>query len=176
MCLQPTLTYFQRSFIHYLAQMIHILEKCGTSADPSLEQHLHTRLTDNMLTMSQQFSTAASFSLRATCWLRGVELVSFQQLPLTRQSLLRELQQSLNYIEKIRAEDFGDWESKTVHLTIGQNDTQLSGRDLVEIYAIPNFFFHMSMGYAILRQQGFDLGKGDFDGLHIYAPGFSFCS
>jgi len=41
-------------------------------------------------------------------------------------------------------------------------------------YAMPNFFFHLCMAYALLRAQGVPLGKPDFDGWHRYAPGFSF--
>jgi hypothetical protein len=35
-------------------------------------------------------------------------------------------------------------------------------------YALPNFFFHLSMVYALLRQQGLPLSKADFDGWHVY--------
>ena len=45
--------------------------------------------------------------------------------------------------------------------------------DYVHLFGVPNFF-HVTMGYAALRAAGVDAGKVRFDGLHAYAPGFSF--
>ena len=39
---------------------------------------------------------------------------------------------------------------------------------------MPNFFFHLTMGYAALRAAGVPLGKADFDGFHVYPEGFEF--
>ena len=44
------------------------------------------------------------------------------------------------------------------------------------MYALPNFFFHYSMVYAIARQAGVEIGKSDFDGYHDYPVGFTFMS
>ena len=166
--------YFQHSFIHYLKRMIAILEKFHSAYGDEFEDLLQKRLAKDMFPMGQQFSIAASFSMRACCWLRGVELVKFEQGPWTFTTLMRELTQTLTYINNVDAMDFTGWEEKSISLTIGQEASQLTGRDLVDIYALPNFFFHISMGYAILRQQGVPIGKGDFDGLHVYAPAFRF--
>ncbi|MGV7210836.1 DUF1993 family protein [Oxalobacteraceae bacterium A2-2] len=46
----------------------------------------------------------------------------------------------------------------------------------LHLYILPNFHFHLSMAYAIARQQGVALGKPDYDGYHAYPPGFSFVS
>jgi uncharacterized protein len=56
----------------------------------------------------------------------------------------------------------------------GDAELILPALDFVTRYALPNFFFHLSMAYAIARAAGVPLGKGDFDGWHAYAPGFSF--
>jgi uncharacterized protein len=49
-----------------------------------------------------------------------------------------------------------------------------TGADFLYLYGLPNFFFHLTMGYAALRAAGADLGKADFDGFHAYAAGFRF--
>lgn len=166
--------YFQHSFIHYLKRMIAILEKYEAIYGDEFENLLQARLAEDMFPMGQQFAIAASFSMRACCWLHGVDLVTFEKGPWTYKVLHSELEKTLAYITALKPQEFIDWENKCVSLTIGQNETQLSGKDLVDIYALPNFFFHLSIGYAILRQQGVDIGKRDFDGLHVYAPGFQF--
>ena len=46
----------------------------------------------------------------------------------------------------------------------------LDGATYATHYALPNFFFHLSMAYAILRHLGVAVGKPDFDGWHVYPP------
>ena len=49
-----------------------------------------------------------------------------------------------------------------------------TGLEFLQLYGLPNFFFHMTMGYAALRAAGVPLGKADFDGFHFYPEDFSF--
>jgi len=56
----------------------------------------------------------------------------------------------------------------------GFADLELVEPHFIHHYGLPNFFFHLSMVYAIARQQGVVLSKADFDGFHDYPNGFSF--
>jgi hypothetical protein len=49
-----------------------------------------------------------------------------------------------------------------------------TGAEFLHLYGIPNFFFHLTMGYAALRAAGVPLGKADFDGFHSYPADFRF--
>ena len=60
------------------------------------------------------------------------------------------------------------------HDRAGFADIVLPADEYLNLYILPNFYFHFGMAYAIARSQGAPLGKGDFDGSHSYAPGFSF--
>lgn len=51
----------------------------------------------------------------------------------------------------------------------GLEAVELPGRSFLTQYALPNFFFHVTTAYAILRHLGVGLGKGDYDGFHVYA-------
>jgi hypothetical protein len=62
----------------------------------------------------------------------------------------------------------------TVRTTAGFAGLALPGPEFLQLYALPNFFFHYSMVYAIARQAGAPIGKADFDGYHAYPPGFEF--
>lgn len=160
--------YFQRIFVYYLGRMITIMDKFHNAGCADFEQCLMRRLSEDMFPMWQQFTTAASFSMRACCWLQNAELIKFERQELTVASIIGELKKVLNYVNTLNANNFVGWEENVIDVCIGQKEYKLTGRELIELYALPNFFFHMSMGYAILRTNGFEIGKHDFDGLHIY--------
>ena len=58
--------------------------------------------------------------------------------------------------------------SRVIPHRAGQADLAQTGAEYLHLYGMPNFFFHMSMGYAALRASGLPLGKGYFDGYHRY--------
>lgn len=59
-------------------------------------------------------------------------------------------------------------ESLLVTDIAGEAEVHLSGNRFAHEYALPNFFFHLCMAYAILRHEDVPLGKADFDGFHLY--------
>ena len=56
----------------------------------------------------------------------------------------------------------------------GFADLEQDGASFLHLYGMPNFLFHVTMGYAALRAAGVALGKADFDGFHDYPAGFAF--
>ena len=74
----------------------------------------------------------------------------------------------------MKPDEFEGAESRRIQHRAGEADLDQSATEFLHLYGIPNFFFHLTMGYASLRAAGVPLGKGDFDGMHHYPPGFSF--
>ncbi|MEP4434332.1 MAG: DUF1993 family protein, partial [Hyphomicrobiales bacterium] len=70
--------------------------------------------------------------------------------------------------------DFKGSNQREIRHTAGMAELVQPAKDFVTLYAIPNFFFHLTMGYATLRSAGIEIGKGDFDGHHAYPSGFRF--
>ena len=95
-------------------------------------------------------------------------------MPRTWSNILQELDATLAYLAALPAAGFDDLAAARVETTAGFADLALPGPDYYLLYAVPNFFFHYTMVYAIARQAGVDIGKADFDGYHAYPPGFSF--
>lgn len=133
-------------------------------------QILTARLHPDMLPFAAQVNAAISFSLRGCCPLAGREVVSFNG----GGSLQQQIARTIAYLEAIPEQAFEGAAERLCHDRAGFADIALSGDEFLQLYILPNFYFHFSMAYAIARSGGADLGKGDFDGYHAYAPGFSF--
>ena len=158
-----------RLFLHYLGQLKQLLltvERFDAGAGSA-------RLHPTMFPLLQQARTAISFTLRTTCPLAGREIVSFGTDHDSFASVHAQLDATVAYLAAIPAEDFLA-PVPPVTTTAGFAGLALDGDDYFLMYAVPNFFFHYSMMYAIARQAGVPIGKADFDGFHQYPPGFSF--
>ncbi len=71
-------------------------------------------------------------------------------------------------------EAFEGAETRRVQHRAGFAELDQSGREYLTLFGMPNFMFHLSMAFAILRQNGVEIGKADFDALHDYPHGFRF--
>lgn len=136
----------------------------------SRPQILTARLHPDMLPFAAQVNAAISFSLRGCCPLAGREVVSFNDGDSLRQQVAR----TIAYLEAIPEQAFEGSGERLCRDRAGFADIALPGDEFLHLYILPNFYFHFSMAYAIARSCGAPIGKGDFDGYHAYAPGFSF--
>ena len=159
-------------FCHYLQQLKVIVEKIDrhSGGDNALLQH---SLHPGMLPLLAQLRTAANFSLRCCCPLSARPRITFDNGDDTYAGVQLQLTQTIDYLQAIPATDF-------IHATTiisdqaGFTKLHLPASEYAQLYALPNFFFHLSMAYAIARAAGVPLSKGDFDGYHQYPDGFSF--
>ena len=110
----------------------------------------------------QQFATAAGFSLRVACPLAGREVPNLPAALAPRLAVARAT------LGGMRPDEFLGAEDRRIRHSAGMADLDQSAGDFLYLYGLPNFFFHLTMGYAALRSAGVALGKADFDGLHAY--------
>ena len=136
----------------------------------SQPQILTARLHPDMLPFAAQVNAAISFSLRGCCPLAGLEVVSFSDAS----TLQEQIAQTIAYLAAIPAQRFDGRPDRLCMDRAGFADIALPADEFLHLYILPNFYFHFSMAYAIARSCGAPIGKGDFDGFHAYAPGFSF--
>ncbi|MFN3724176.1 MAG: DUF1993 family protein [Paracoccaceae bacterium] len=141
-------------FRHYLAQMAGIVDKAGRAA-------MTAQIADS-LTASEHFATAAGFTLRIACPLAGREVPNLPTALAPRMAVARAT------LGAMKPAEFEGAADRIIHHRAGLTDLDQSAHDFVFLYGLPNFFFHATMGYASLRASGVPLGKGDFDGFHVY--------
>jgi hypothetical protein len=161
-----------RLFLHYLRQLGAVL-KAVEAFDAGVAAR---RLHPDMFPLQQQARTAIGFTLRATCPLAGRDIVSFRDDDMSFASVRAELDRTMDYLAAIPDADFDGIGTLTVHTTAGFAELALPGWEYYQMYAVPNFFFHYAMVYAIARQAGVPVGKSEFDGYHRYPPGFAFAA
>lgn len=147
-------------FRHYLSRVQDIIEFAG----PGL---LSARIADTF-PAGQQFATAAGFALRIACPLAGREVPDLPQALAPRLAVARAT------LGAMRPEEFAGAEARRFRHVAGTAELDQSAEEFLYLFGLPNFFFHLTLGYAALRATGLELGKADFDGLHSYPVGFRF--
>lgn len=147
-------------FRHYLSRVSDIVAVAGPDA-------LDARIADSF-PARQQFATAAGFALRIACPLAGREVPDLPQGLGPRLAVARALLGSMT------PADFDGAETRIIRHQAGFAVLEQTGAEFLHLYGLPNFFFHLTMGYAALRAAGVALGKADFDGFHSYPADFHF--
>lgn len=147
-------------FRHYLSRVSDIVAVAGPDA-------LDARIADSF-PARQQFATAAGFALRVTCPLAGREVPDLPQALGPRLAVARAMLGAMTPAE------FEGAEARVIRHQAGFALLEQTGAEFLHLYGIPNFFFHLTMGYAALRAAGVPLGKADFDGFHSYPADFRF--
>ena len=161
-------------FRRYLLQLQGLLRR----AQLHLAQHdlpeatlLQARLAPDMLPLAVQVEVAVNFVFRACAPLAGRGLAPFGEHHHSVVALHARIAQGLDFLDTLTPADFADAAQRKITDTAGETAVTLDGPVFLQQYALPNFFFHTSMVYAILRHHGVPLSKGDFDGWHLYRGG-----
>ncbi len=160
---------YVRLFDRYISNLKSICQKVE-AAYPN-EEFFNKRLHPDMLPFINQVKTACNFAIRGCAPVVNEPVISFDQGQTNWQSLYQQIDDTRKHLAELAQKEI-------IHQTCseqaGFTTVELNSEDFIELYIIPNFFFHLSMAYAIVRAEGIAISKGDFDGFHSYPPGFSF--
>jgi uncharacterized protein len=160
---QASVPVFQRS----LTNLKGLLQKAADHAaarkiDESV--FLQSRLYPDMLAMGRQVQIAADFAKGCTARLAGQDVPKYDDTEATFAEMMARIDKTLAFIGGFKAEQIDGTEGRDISITIAGNPVAFKGQPYLVHFAIPNFYFHMSMAYAILRHNGVEIGKGDFLG------------
>jgi hypothetical protein len=153
-------------YIKYLRNIDSWIEKAESHAqqkkfDPAVL--LQARLAPDQFALVQQVQTACDSAKFGASKLAGKESPSHPDTEKTVDEIRARIRTVLSYLESFRREDFAGAEQRAVAHTWMQGK-HMRGSDYVGEFALPNFFFHVTTAYAILRHNGVELGKMDFLG------------
>ena len=124
-----------------------------------------TRMIPDMLPFSRQVQIACRFAEESSARLAGAEV---PKAPENAEKNLAELRSRiaavLEGLKAYKPEQIDGSENRPIELTIGGNPMKFTGEQYLTFLALPNFYFHCTTTYAILRQAGVEIGKRDFLG------------
>jgi hypothetical protein len=123
-----------------------------------------TRLIADMLPFTRQVQITCDTAKGAVARLAGIEAPKHEDNETTFAELKARVAKSLDFIKTAKREQFVGAETREIVLQFPSLTLKFSGQDYVTKFALPNFYFHASMVYALLRQNGVEIGKGDFLG------------
>lgn len=128
---------------------------------------LQARLFPDMFPLLKQVQIAADFARGITARLAGVEVPVYEGKEQSFADLAALLTQTLAFLGSVKPEQFAGSESKEIVLRPGTpKEKKLSGQAYLSNYGLPQFFFHVTTAYAILRHNGVAVGKRDFMGAY----------
>jgi len=124
---------------------------------------VQTRLVPDMFPFARQVQSACDSAKYAAARVSGKEPPSHPDTETTFPELSARIAKVVAYLDTFTADDFRDLEGRTITLPRWEGKSMTAIDYLVE-HALPNFFFHVTTAYAILRQAGVDVGKRDYLG------------
>src|SRR4051812_1406457 len=156
-----------QSFLQTLTALSKMLDKAAAHcAAKKIDQAvlLQTRLTPDMFPFVKQVQLACDFAKNTVGRLAG-EPPKFPDEEKTIEDLKVRIAKTVDYVKSVKAEQVDAAEDKDVTFPIGPQQTlTLKGAQYLIGFALPNFYFHATTAYDILRQCGVDIGKRDFLG------------
>lgn len=136
------------------------------AADDNLEEAtlVQARLFPNMLPLVFQIRVATDTAKGAAARLSGSEVPAWADDEETFAEVHERIAKAISFLSGFKAEDFAAADERAIELKLGPRTVNFSGTDYVASFVLPNFYFHMTTAYSILRACGVDVGKRDFLG------------
>jgi hypothetical protein len=125
---------------------------------------MNARLAPDMLAMSRQVQIACDFAKGSIARLAGLEVPKWEDNEKSFADLAARIDKTIAYIGEFSAAQIEGQEDRNIELTIAGNPMSFKGQHYLLNVAMPNFYFHTTTAYAILRHNGVEIGKGDFLG------------
>ncbi|MEW9808209.1 DUF1993 family protein [Mesorhizobium sp. ZMM04-5] len=125
---------------------------------------LTARLAPDMLTLTSQVQIATDSAKGAPCRLAGREVPRYEDNETTFAELHARLAKTRDLLATFTPADFEGSDERTIAMKLGSYDIQMPGLRYLLDVAMPNFYFHVTTAYAILRHNGVPLGKANFLG------------
>lgn len=150
-----------------LNNLAKILEKGAAHAeakkiDPAVL--VGSRLFPDMFPLSRQVQIASDTAKGCAARLAGREVPKYQDDETTFAELIARCRKTTTYLETFKPADIEGSEAREITLQLRSGPLSFNGLSYLNEFVLPNFFFHVTTAYDILRHCGVELGKGDFLG------------
>jgi hypothetical protein len=165
-----TLSMYQAStprFINILRNLSGILDKAAAHCearkiDPPVM--MQARLYPDMFPLVRQVQIATDNAKGIAARLAGVDIPSFPDTEQTFDELKARIDKTIAFMDSVPAASIDGTEEKELQIKLGKLEVNWKGMQYLLGFAHPNFYFHVTTAYGILRHNGVEVGKGDYIG------------
>ncbi|HET7201080.1 MAG TPA: DUF1993 family protein [Burkholderiales bacterium] len=163
-----TISMYQTSvprFANMLKNLSAILDKAQAHAearkiDPAAL--INYRLYPDMFPMKRQVQIACDTAKGAVARLAGMEVPKHEDTEETFAALKARIAKTIDFIQTVKPAQIDGSEEKNIHLKLGAREVDYKGMQYLLGHALPNFYFHVTTAYDILRHNGVELAKRDY--------------
>jgi hypothetical protein len=159
------------TFVQFLTSLSAVLDKAAAFAEArKIEQSvlLNTRLAPDMFPLVRQVRAATDHAVNAGARLSGTDAPTLSNNEATIAELKDRIAKAIDFLKGLKPAQIDGTEGKEIKITFPSGQVrEFTGQSLLLTNALPNFFFHCTTAYDILRQCGVELGKRDFMGTPV---------
>ena len=150
---------------HGLRTLAVLLEKARTHAAAAgydVNVLCAARLFPDMLPLNRQIMIATDMAKGAAARLAGVEVPKWEDNETTLDELMARITKAVDYLGSFTPAQYEGAETRAIEIKTPSRSFSFSGEEYVLKWALPNFYFHLTTAYNVLRHNGVPLGKMDF--------------
>ncbi len=169
-----TISMYQASvpiFVQFLTSLSAVLDKAAAFAEAKKVEPsvlLNTRLSPDMFPLVRQVRAATDHAISACGRLAGAELPTFSNTEATIPELKDRIAKTVDFLKGLKPGQIDGSEGKEIKITFPSGAVrEFTGQSLLLNNSLPNFYFHCTTAYDILRHCGVELGKRDFMGTPV---------
>ena len=122
------------------------------------------RLAPDMLSFARQVQLASDFAKNSTARLAGIEAPKFEDNEKTLEELKARVAKTIDWLGTVQAAQLEGAESRHIVIPLRTRTLEMDGLPFLQKWVLPNFFFHVTTAYDLLRKDGVEIGKRDFVG------------
>ena len=122
------------------------------------------RLAPDMLSFARQIQLASDFAKNSVARLAGIEAPKYEDNEKTLEELKARVAKTIDWLQGIQAAQLEGAENRHIVIPLRTRTLEMDGLPFLQKWALPNFYFHLTTAYALLRHVGVEIGKQDYLG------------
>ena len=122
------------------------------------------RIAPDMFALRRQVQLTTDFAKNSTARLAGIEAPKFPDEEQTLDELIARIERTVEWLKTVTPAQLEGAETRHIVIPLRTRTLEMDGLPFIQKWALPNFYFHLTTTYALLRQAGVELGKQDFLG------------
>ena len=150
-----------------LQQLRHMLDKAEANAKArgfAADVLLNARLAPDMFALDRQVQLTCDFAKNSAARLAGIEPPRYEDNEKTLADLRARVDRTLEFLATVTQAAVEGSDTREIKVPLRDRTLEYPGLAFLQKWALPNFYFHLTTVYDLLRHNGVDLGKSDFLG------------